>query len=200
MKQSEPSKASRLAWGSGHFMATLASSVILTHPTAIIRTSHLNALVVSFAEERDLRKGSSKSRCTETLHLVLGPWPDITIEVADVHIRSDANNLVTTALTTHFPEQRETMHLIQILMLRKDSNSRQTHDLEHVRSEDCLADSLTEHSAKADELIKGNLLNVDDNPNVGPCYRTRRFGLDGSHAIQHMVGIAEHMFPSANNL
>ena len=39
------------------------------------------------------------------------------------------------------------------------------HDLADVRSEDCLSDSLTKHSAKADELIKavltGNLMNVD---------------------------------------
>ena len=42
------------------------------------------------------------------------------------------------------------------------------HDLAHVRGEDCLADSLTKHSAKADELIKailtGNLMNVDAHP------------------------------------
>ena len=42
------------------------------------------------------------------------------------------------------------------------------HDLAHVRSEDCLADSLTKHSAKAGELIKAvltsNLLNVDAHP------------------------------------
>ena len=95
-----------------------------------------------------------------------GLWSDITGEIADVHIRTDANNLVTTASTTHQLEQKETMHLIQ--MLRKGSNSGQMHDLAHVRSEDCLADSLTKHSAKADELIKavltGNLLNVDAHP------------------------------------
>ena len=98
--------------------------------------------------------------------LFRGLWSDITGEVADVHIRTDANNLVTTAPTTHQPEQQETMHLIQ--MLRKESNSGQTHDLAHVRSEDCLADSLTKHSAKAAELIKvvltGNLLTVDARP------------------------------------
>ena len=95
-----------------------------------------------------------------------GLWSDITGEIADVRIRTDANNLATTASTTHQPEQKETMHLIQ--MLRKESNSGQMHDLAHVRSEDCLADSLTKHSAKADELIKavltGNLLNVDAHP------------------------------------
>ena len=39
-----------------------------------------------------------------------------------------------------------------IQMLRRERNSGQMHDLAHVRSEDCLADSLTKHSAKADEL------------------------------------------------
>ena len=104
-------------------------------------------------------------RCYGSALFLHGLWSDITGEIADVHIRTDANNLVTTASTTHQPEQKETMHLVQ--MLRKESNSGQMHDLAHVRSEDCLADSLT-HSAKADELIKavlaGNLLNVDAHP------------------------------------
>ena len=102
-------------------------------------------------------------RCYGSAIFLRGLWSDITSEIADVHIRTDANNLVTTASTTHQPEQKETLRLIQ--MLRKESNSGQTHDLAHVRSQDCLADSLTKHSAKADELIKavltGNLLNVD---------------------------------------
>ena len=42
------------------------------------------------------------------------------------------------------------------------------HDLAGVRSDDCLADSLTKHSAKGNELIKavltGNLVNVDTHP------------------------------------
>ena len=105
-------------------------------------------------------------RCHGSALFLRGLWSDITGEIADVHIRTDANNLVTTASTTHQPEQKETMHLIQ--MLRKESNSGHMHDLAHVRSEDCLADSLTKHSTKADELIKavltGNLLNVDAHP------------------------------------
>ena len=91
-------------------------------------------------------------RCYGSALFLRGLWSDITGEIADVHIRTDANNLVTTASTTNQPEQKETMHLIQ--MLRKESNSGQMHDLAHVRSEDCLADLLTKHSAKADELIK----------------------------------------------
>ena len=123
-------------------------------------------------------------RCYGSALFLRGLWSDITGEIADVHIRTDANNLVTTASTTHQPEQKETMHLIQ--MLRKESNSGQMHDLAHVRSEDCLADladSLTKHSAKADKLIKavltGNLLNVAHiHPSV-PCCRTRHSWLSG---------------------
>ena len=132
-------------------------------------------------------------------------WSDITGEIADVHIRTDANNLVTTASTTHQPEQRETMHLIQ--MLRKESNSGQMHDLAHVRSEDCLADSLTKHSAKADELITavltGNLLNVHAHPPFRAMLQNKTFLVEWlARTTQHGpgitsfagVGLAESMF------
>lgn len=33
----------------------------------------------------------------------------------DIHMRTDANNLVTTAKTTHLPEQEEATHMIQML-------------------------------------------------------------------------------------
>ena len=71
-------------------------------------------------------------------------------KLANVHIRTDANNLVTAASTTHQPELKETMHLIQ--MLRKESSSGRMHDLAHVRSEYCLADCLTKSSAKAHQI------------------------------------------------
>ena len=150
--------------------------------------SSQHAHVIFLAEQRDLCQGSSNSRgslvdyemhqitasamsatvaglhglmrCYGSSLFLRGLWSDITGEIADVHIRTDADNLVATASATHQPEQKETMHLVQ--MLRK-SNSGQMHDLAHVRSEDCLADSLTKHSAKADELTKsvltGNLMN-----------------------------------------
>ena len=171
---------------------------IVGYPDASYRNnedkSSQRAHVVFLAEQRDLRQGSSNSRgslvdyethkitattmsttvaelhgrmrCYGSALFLRGLWSDITGEIADVHIRTDANHLVTTAPTTHQPEQKEAMHLIQ--MLRKESNIGQMHDLAHVRSEDCLADSLTKHSAKADDLIKavltGNLLNVDSHP------------------------------------
>ena len=85
-----------------------------------------------------------------------------------VHIRTDANNLVTTAGATHLREQKETHHLIQ--MLRKESNSNALDDLAHVSSS-CLADPLTKASALADELVKavntGVLPEVDIHPPFG---------------------------------
>ena len=38
-------------------------------------------------------------------------------EIANIHMRTDAKNLVTTARTIHLPEQKETIHMIS--MLRK---------------------------------------------------------------------------------
>ncbi len=91
---------------------------------------------------------------------------DITGTEADLHMRTDANNLVTTASTTHLPEQKETIHMIQ--MLRKEAQSGRIHDLAHVSSEDCMSDCLTKQSASPDALIKavvtGVLPNVDKHP------------------------------------
>ena len=44
---------------------------------------------------------------------------DISGEVAKIHMRTDAENLVTTARTIHSPEQKETIHMIS--MLRKEA-------------------------------------------------------------------------------
>ena len=105
-------------------------------------------------------------RCFGSCQYLRGLWSDMSGEVVNIHIKTDANNLVTTASTTHQPEQKETVHLIQ--MLRKESNSGQMHDLSHVRSEFCLADCLTKHSAQADTLIEaintGYLLQVNCHP------------------------------------
>ena len=83
----------------------------------------------------------SLMKCFGTCLFMRGLWMDLTGEIADVHIRTDAKNLVTTAQTTHLPEQKETMHMIQ--MLRHDACSGQIDDLAHVESEDMMADCLT---------------------------------------------------------
>ena len=60
---------------------------------------------------------------------------DISAACVASHMRVDANNLVTTASTTRLLEQKETIHMIQ--MLRKESCSGQIDDLAHVSSADC---------------------------------------------------------------
>ena len=60
-------------------------------------------------------------KCFGTCLFLRALWADISGEIVPIHIRTDANNLVTTAQTTHLPEQKETHHLIQ--MLRHESNS-----------------------------------------------------------------------------
>lgn len=59
--------------------------------------------------------------CLGTCLFLRGLWADIAGEVIPIHIRTGANNLATTAQTTHLPEQKETHHLIQ--MLRHESNA-----------------------------------------------------------------------------
>ena len=105
-------------------------------------------------------------KCFGTCLFLRGLWADLSGQDAEIHMRTDANNLVTTASTTHAPEQKETIHLIQ--MLRKESVSGRISDLAHVVSADCLSDSLTKHSAKPDALIlaveSGFLPNIDIHP------------------------------------
>ena len=92
---------------------------------------------------------------------------DISGEVADIHMRIDEKNLVTTARTIHLPEQKETIHMIS--MLRKGACSGSFHDLAHIPTQNCLADFFTKASANAENLITavktGRLLDVDIHPN-----------------------------------
>jgi hypothetical protein len=99
----------------------------------------------------------------ETAQLDRGLWKDVSGETANIHIRTDANNLVTTASTTHVPEQQETVHMIQ--MLREEACSGSIADLAHVVTVDCLADCLTKASANSQNLrtavMTGTLKNID---------------------------------------
>ena len=76
---------------------------------------------------------------------------DIFGEVANLHMRTDAKNLVTTAKTIHLLEQKEAIHMIS--MFRKGACSGSMHDLAHTPTQNCLADCLTKASAMADNLI-----------------------------------------------
>ena len=66
-------------------------------------------------------------------------------ESADIHMRTDANNLVSTASTTHLPEQRETIHMIN--QLRRESCSGSIADLAHVSTTEQMADVFTKDKA-----------------------------------------------------
>ncbi len=105
-------------------------------------------------------------KCCGNCLFLRGLWMDLTSEIVPIHIRTDAANLVTTARTTHLPEQEETVHMIQ--MLRKEACSGMMDDLAHVRTAVCLSDSLTKQRAKPDALVKaletGVLPQVDLQP------------------------------------
>ena len=91
---------------------------------------------------------------------------DMTAQPVEVHLRTDANNLVTTAASTRLPERKETIHMIQ--MLRQEACSGQMHDLAHVLTQYCLADPLTKKSVSPTLLIStvqtGILREVDTHP------------------------------------
>ena len=92
---------------------------------------------------------------------------DIFGEVTDMHMRTDAKNLLTTRRTIQLLEQKETIHMIS--MMRKEACSGNLHDLAHISTQNCLADCLTKASAEADNLITsvktGRISDVDIHPN-----------------------------------
>ena len=53
--------------------------------------------------------------CFGSCLFLRGLWMDISGQVANIHMRTDPKNLVTTARTIHLPEQKETIHIISML-------------------------------------------------------------------------------------
>ena len=86
---------------------------------------------------------------------------DISAARVAIHMRPDANNLVTTASTTRLPEQTDTIHMIQKLW--NEACSGEIEDLAHVVSVDCLSDCLTKPSPKAGALVKDDSTSVLSN-------------------------------------
>ena len=91
---------------------------------------------------------------------------DMTAQPVEVHLRTDANNLVTTAASTRLPEQKDTSLMMQVL--RQEACSGQTHDLAHLLTQYCLADPLTKNFVSPSLLIStvqtGVLREVDTHP------------------------------------
>ena len=115
-------------------------------------------------------------KCFGTCQFLRGLWKDISGETAEIHMRTDANNLVTTSGTTHLPEQKEIIHMTQ--QLREESSSGAIDDLGHIRTQYMLADCLTKASAKPDNLMTavrtGILPEVDGSPEFRKCSNTKR--------------------------
>ena len=130
--------------------------------------SSQRAMTIFIADERV--KGRRDTRGSlmffGTCQMLRGVWKDISGMDAEIHIRTDANNLVTTASITHAPEQQETIHMIQ--MLRTEACSGDIADLSHVRTEHCLSDILTKKSANPKNLLdavrSGWLKELDAHP------------------------------------
>ena len=109
----------------------------------------------------------SFSRCSGTCQFLRALWMDMSGNDIFVNMRTDANNLVTTAKTTHLPEQKETIHMIN--MLRGQCQSGNIEDLSHVVTTDMMADCLTKDKPHLeDNLVKavvtGYLPDVDKHP------------------------------------
>ena len=51
-------------------------------------------------------------KCFGSCQFLRGLWMDISGEVANLHMRTDAKNLVTAARTIHLPGPKETIHMI----------------------------------------------------------------------------------------
>ena len=109
------------------------------------------------------QKFHSFTKCFVSCQFLRGLWMDLSGEIADIHMRTYANNLVTTARTIHLLEQKETIHMMSVL--RKEACSESIHDLAYIPTQNCLADCLTKASAKAENLSTamktGRLSDVD---------------------------------------
>ena len=57
----------------------------------------------------------SSIKCFGSCQFLRGLWMDISDKAANIHMRIDSKNLVTTARTIHLPEQKETIHIISML-------------------------------------------------------------------------------------
>ena len=61
-------------------------------------------------KERD-----TKGSLIDSAQFHRGLWMDMTAQAVEVHLHTDANNLVTAVASTRLPEQKETIHMIQML-------------------------------------------------------------------------------------
>ena len=113
---------------------------------------------------------------------------DISGITANIHTKTDAKNLVTSARTVHVSEQKETTHMVS--MLRKEACSGSIHDLAHIPThQTCLADCLAKASAQGENLIATvetrKLLDVDIHPHFGTLMEHKAFLSTWSRSLVH---------------
>ena len=110
--------------------------------------------------------------------------------------RTDANNLVTTASTTHFPKQQERIHMIQ--MLWKEACSGSIADLSHIRTQGCLADCPTKKSPNPQDLKdavrQGILKEVDARTPLRTLSWTEAYSRSWLPTVCHHVNFALDVF------
>ena len=121
-------------------------------------------------------------KCSGSAQFYRGLWMDMTAQPLEVHLRTDANNLVTTAASTRLPEPKETIHMIH--MLRQEACSGQMHDLAHVLTQHCLADPLTKKSVSPTLLISTVQTGILREVDTHPLFRS---------TVQHKAFITEHI-------
>ena len=116
-------------------------------------------------------------KCFVSCQFLRGLWMDMSGEVAEIHMRTDAKYLAKTASTIHLTDHKESTHMIS--MLRNQTSSGSIHDLAHISTQNCLADCLTKSSAKADNFITAvktvRLLEVDVHPHFRTLMENKAF-------------------------
>ena len=132
-------------------------------------------------------------KCFGSCQFLRGLWMDLS--VADIHMRTHAKNLISTARTIHLPEQKKTIHMVS--MLRKEACSGSIHDLAHISTQNNLADCLTKSSAKAENLIIAvktrRYWKLTFIQTSGHSWSTRHSCL---HSVEHFMHIREKTCPS----
>ena len=92
--------------------------------------------------------------------------------VAELYAFMKCYGFVTTATSTRLLEQKETIHVIQ--MIRQEACSGQMHDLAHVLTQHCLADPLTKKSVSPTLLISTVQTGILHEVDTHPPFRTGR--------------------------
>ena len=141
-------------------------------------------------------------KCSGTCQMLRSLIKDITGHSCEIQIRTDANNFVTTASTTHVSEQQETIQMIQ--MLRKETCSGSIADLSDTRTHWCFADCLNKKSANPQALIdavrQGILKEVDAHPPLRTLLEHKAYLRSWLPTVCHHVNFALDVFFLAKRL